>query len=194
VVQREDEPERYIMSVFIVVIPFSLILFFLRDYLLLQMGPARAPSARSRFYSVVLLASVFLVSGALSRLSDKQILHLFRAPSVTFPVVGYYAALIPFCLWLRRTDRHYRAWILAVAPNPLLAAGIALLGRLLSPPSPLYAEIIASGFIACVWIALIGASLKGTDEIRMNASDLDYSMRVAACVNAIALFLCQPIF
>jgi hypothetical protein len=194
VVRLEDEPERHTMSVFIVIIPFSLILFFLRDYLLLQMGPGRLPSVRLPLYCVVLLVSVFAVSGALSRLSNEQILHLFRAPMVALPVAGYYAVLISLCLWFRGTYRHYRAWLLAAAPNPLLATGIALLGRLIFSSSPLYAEIIGSGLIACVWIVLIGVSLRGTVEIRMDASDLDYSMRIAICVNAIALFLCKPIF
>ncbi len=85
------------MNAFIL-IPFSLSLFFLRDYFLLQMGPARLLSARLRLYALVVLASVLLVSGETSRLSDDQILHLLRAPRVAFPIVGLYAVLVPFCL------------------------------------------------------------------------------------------------
>ncbi len=81
---------------------------------------------------------------------------------------------------------------MATAPNPLLAICTALLGRLIFPSSPEWVETVGSGFMACVWIGLISLPLKGTAEVRMDASDLDFSLGVAGCVNAIALLLCQP--
>ena len=82
------------------VITFSLCLFFLRDYFLLQMGPARLLSVRLRFYAVVLLGSAFLVSGATSRLDEAQLLLLFRAPRVVLPIVALYAVPVAICLWI----------------------------------------------------------------------------------------------
>jgi hypothetical protein len=175
------------------VIPFCLNLFFLRDYFLLQMGPARLLSPRLWLYSVVLLPSVLLVSGAVALRSDEEILHLFRAPRVVLPIVGFYTLLVPVCLWIRRTDRHHRAWLLAAAPNPLLAFCFALLARTMHSSSSVYAVTASSGLLACAWIGLIGLWLKGKTEVRMDVSDLDYSIGFAGFVNVVALFLCQPI-
>ena len=175
-------------------IPFGLILFFLRDYFLLQMGPARLLSARLRRYALVVLASVLLVSGATSRLSDEEFLNLFRMPRVVLPVVGFYALFVTMGLWIRRSGRYRCAWLLAMAPNPLLAFCVALFTRLVSSSSSMYSITAGSVLAACVWIGLISVCLRGTAEGRMDASDLDFSIRVAAWVNAVALLLCQPTF
>src|SRR6202162_2586163 len=171
------------------VITFSLSLFFLRDYFLLQMGPARLLSARLRLYAAVLVASVLLVSGATSRLDDAQLLQLFSAPRVVLPMVAFYALLVPICLWIRRTDRHHRAWLLAAAPNPLLAFSIALLARVMFPSASVYAVMPSSGVLALVWIGLIAVWLGRTAGTRMDVSDLDFSIRFAGLVNSIALLL-----
>jgi hypothetical protein len=96
------------------------------------------------------------------------------------------------CLWIRRTDRHYWAWLLALAPNPILAFCLALLSRLVFSPSSVYAVIALSSIPACAWIGLLGFSLKGTDRSPMDVRDLDFSIGVAAWVNVIALLLYQP--
>jgi hypothetical protein len=169
------------------VITFSLSLFFLRDYFLLQMGPARLLSARLRLYAAVLVASVLLVSGATPRLDEAQLLQLFRAPRVVLPMVAFYALLVPICLWIRRTDRHHRAWLLATAPNPLLAFSIALLARVMFPSASVYAVMPSSGVLALVWIGLIALWLGRTAGTRMDVPDLDFSIRFAGFVNSIAL-------
>jgi predicted lysophospholipase L1 biosynthesis ABC-type transport system permease subunit len=171
------------------VITFSLCLFFLRDYFLLQMGPARLLSVRLRFYAVVLLGSAFLVSGATSRLDEAQLLLLFRAPRVVLPIVALYAVPVAICLWIQRTDRHHRAWLLATAPNPLLAFSIALLARVMFPSASVYAVMLGSGVLALVWIGLIAVWLERTAGMRMDVPDLDFSIRFAGFVNSIALLL-----
>lgn len=171
------------------VITFSLSLFLLRDYFLLQMGPARLLSARLRLYAAVLLASVLLVSGATCRLDEVQLLQLFRAPRVVLPIVAFYAFLVPICLWIRRTDRHHRAWLLATAPNPLLAFSIALLARVMFPSGSVYAVMSGSGVLALLWIGLVAVWLERTAGTRMDLPDLDFSIRFAGFVNSIALLL-----
>jgi hypothetical protein len=171
------------------VITFSLSLFFLRDYFLLQMGPARLLSARLRLYAAVLVASVLLVSGATSRLDEAQLLQLFRAPRVVLPMVAFYALLVPICLWIRRTDRHHRAWLLATAPNPLLAFSIALLAREMFPSASVYTVMSGSGALVLLWIGLIALWLERSAGTRMDIPDLDFSIRFAGFVNSIALLL-----
>jgi len=169
------------------VITFSLSLFFLRDYFLLQMGPARLFSARLRLYAAVLLASILLVSGATCRLDEVRLLQLFQTPPVILLTVAYYAVLALTCLWIRRTDRHHRAWLLATGPNPLLAFSLALFARMMSPSASVYAVMSGSGVLALLWIGLIAVWLKRTAGTRMDVPDLDFSIRFAGFVNSIAL-------
>jgi hypothetical protein len=171
------------------VIPFSLSLFFLRDYFLLRMGPTRLLSTRLRLYAIVLLAFVLLVSGATSQLGGEDLLQLFQTPRAILLIVGFYALLVPVCLWIRRTDRHHRAWLLATAPNPLLGFSIALLTRVMFPAASVYAVMAGSGFLAFVWIGLIALWLLRTAGDRMDVPDLDFSIGFAGFVNLIALLL-----
>jgi hypothetical protein len=171
------------------VIPFGLSLFFLRDYFLLRMGPTRLLSARLRLYAVVLLASVLLVSGATSQLGGEELLQLFQTPRAILPIVGFYALLVPVCLWIRRTDRHHRAWLLAAIPNPLLAFSIVLLARVMFPSASVYAVLAGSGFLAFVSIGLIALWLRTTADAHMDVPDLDFSIGFAGFVNSIALLL-----
>jgi hypothetical protein len=181
------------MNAFIV-IPFRLIVFFLRDYFLLQMGPVRLLHSRLRLYGLATLASALLVSGGTSRLSDEELLSLDRTAGVVVPITAFYALFVGECLWMRRTNRHDRVWLLAVAPNPLLAFCITLFARLVFSSSSVYVVTAASAIAACVWIGLIRSCLKGTVEASMDVSEIDFSIGIAACVNAIAVVLCAPIF
>lgn len=171
------------------VIAFSLTLFFLRDYFLLRMGPARLFSTRLRLYAVVLLASVLLVSASTSQLSGEELFRLFQTPRVILLTVAYHTVLALICLWIRRTDRHHRAWLLAVVPNPLLAFCIALLARLMFTSASVYALIAGSGFPGFVWIGLITLCLERTADAHMDVPDLDFSIGFAGFVNSIALLL-----
>jgi hypothetical protein len=176
------------------VVPFCLSLFFLRDCFLLRMGPTRLLSARLGLYAVVLLASILLVSGATSQLGGNEPLQLFQTPRAILLIVGFYALLVPVCLWIRRTDRHHRAWLLATAPNPLLAFSIALPARTMFPSASVHAVMAASGFLAFVWIGLIALWLERTAHARMDVPDLDFSIGFAGFVNSIALLLLPVAF
>jgi hypothetical protein len=171
------------------IIPFGMSLFFVRDYFLLRMGPARLLSARLRLYAAVLFGSVLLVSGATSRLGGEELFQLFQRPRVILLTVVCYTALALICLWIRRTDRHHRAWLLAVVPNPLLAFCIALLARLMFPTASVYALIAGSGLPGFIWIGSITLCLERTAGARMDVPDLDFSIGFAGFVNSIALLL-----
>ena len=185
---RDGEP---VMNAFLL-IPFTLCPFFLRDYFLLQAGPPRLLSVKLRLYALAVLTPAVLLTAATSKLSNQAFLNRLRKPSLVLPTVGLYLLLLTVCLWIRRTDRHRWAWLLALAPNPILAFCLAFVARLMFSPSSGYAATALSSVAACVWIALISMSLKGTERCPMDVRDLDFSIRVAAWANVVALLLYQP--
>jgi hypothetical protein len=188
---RRDHNDERTMNAFLL-IPFSLTPFFLRDYFLLQAGPARLLSLKLRLYALAILAPVLLVAIATSRLSDQEFCNLLRTPHLVLPVVGFYVLLLTLSLWIRRTDRHYWAWLLSLAPNPILAFCFMLLARLMFSPSSAYAASALSSVLACAWIGLVSVSLKGTEQCPMDVRDLDFAIGIAAWMNVVALLLYQP--
>ena len=173
-------------------IPFTLSPFFLRDYFLLQAGPARLLTRKLRLYALAVLCPILLLAVATSKLSNQEFINLLRKPILVLPTVALYVLLLTVCLWIRRTDRHHWAWLLALAPNPILAFCLALVARLMFSPSSVYAVIGLSSVPACAWVGLVSMSLRGTERFPMDVGDLDFSIRVAAWANVVALLLYQP--
>jgi hypothetical protein len=160
--------------------------FILRDILLLRIGPPAKLFPRSRIYAAVQVAVVVLASAATKALDTNRILQFSRSPSIVFPMMAFYATLAYLCFWVRRTDRHDRAWLMAVIPNPMLVVGVTVIARFVVPEWWPNARIGAPTLLACLWVGVVGFSLKGNNE-RQDVSDLDSSLGVAGLVNSIVL-------
>ena len=167
------------------IVPFILLSFALRDFLLLKMGPPGRVVARLRLYSIVLLSSIALFSGATCFVRTDRIMERLLSFSVVFAFVGFYGALLAVCLWVRRTNRHHLAWLLAVAPNPLLVVALALLARLAFPQDPGYAAIIPAVLFMALWIAFIHLSVRRTGLL--DVLEFDFSLGFAGLVSCVAL-------
>src|ERR1700724_1532665 len=74
----------------LMLIPFILCFFLLRDFLLLKMGPPSKVLARLRVYAGVLLVSELLFSVATSPLTTERFLQLARSPRVILPLALFY--------------------------------------------------------------------------------------------------------
>jgi hypothetical protein len=171
-------------------IPVFLVFFVLRDILLLRIGPPAKLFPRFRIYAAVQLTVVVLASVATNALDTNRILLFSRSPSIVLSVMAFYAALAALCLLVRRTDRHHRAWLLAVIPNPMLALGVTVIARCMVPEWWPKAGIVTPTLLACLWIGIVGLSLKGKNEL-LDVSELDSSLGVAGLVNSVA-FLALP--
>jgi hypothetical protein len=85
-------------------------------------------------------------------------------------------------IWLRKTDRHNFAWLIAAVPNPLLTA---VLQALFSQQDP---AIGAIG-LACLWIGLMALSLEYFGRGLLDVPDLDYTLTFTALLNSAALVM-----
>jgi hypothetical protein len=160
--------------------------FLLRDILLLKIGPSAKLFPRLKLYAAVQLTVVVLASAATNTLDTNRILRLSRSPGIVLPIMAFYAALAALCFWVRRTDRHDRAWLMAVIPNPVFVLGVTVIARLIVPEGWPKAGIVAPILLACLCIGVVGFSLTGSKE-RQEVSELDSSLGVAGLVNSIAL-------
>jgi hypothetical protein len=167
-------------------IPVILGFFLLRDILLLKIGPSAKIFPRLRIYAATQLISVALASAATHDLDSAHLLQFSTSPRIVFPIMMFYAGLAALCFWVRRTDRHHRAWLMAAVPNPVLVLGVMVVARFATAGWLHNSAIFAPSLLACLWIGVVGFALRGSDE-RRDVSELDYSLGVAALVNSIAL-------
>ena len=130
----------------VILISFVLPTFFVRDWLLLRMGPAATIVARLREYAFVLLASIVLFSAITFSAGTGRLLEIVLSPSVTLPVVLLYCVLLAVCIWIRRTERHQVAWRIALFPNPLLVLAIATLARFILPRASVFGAVVITPF------------------------------------------------
>jgi FtsH-binding integral membrane protein len=166
-------------------IPIFLGFFLLRDILLLRIGPSAKLSPRFRIYAIVQLISVALASAAAVSYGDR-VLQYLKAARFAFLIAIFYAVLAALCFWFRRTDRHSRAWQICLVPNPLLILGVSIIAHFAGPSRSPCAELATPLVIACLWVGLVGFSLRAIRE-QSDVSELDYSLGVAGFVNSIAL-------
>jgi hypothetical protein len=173
----------------LILISFVLPVFFTRDWLLLRMGPAATTVARLRPYGVVLLLSMVLLSSLTFSARTDKLLEIVFAPSVTLAVVLLYGVLLAGGIWIRRTDRHQVAWLIAIVPNPVLIGAIAVLARTLLPEASQLATVLGSTLLMSLWIGLIGFSVWEARNAPLDVPDLDFSINLAGLVNSAVLML-----
>jgi len=173
----------------VILISFVLPVFFVRDWLLLRMGPVATVVARLRQYALVLLVSIILFSAATFTVGTERVLEIVLSPSVTLPVVLLYSVLLAVCIWIRRTDRHQIAWRIALFPNPILVLAIAMLARFVLPRLPALGTVVVAPLMAFLWTGLIGLSVWKARNTPLDVPDLNFSLNLAGYVNSAVLML-----
>ena len=161
-------------------IPLILPIFFTRDFFLLRMGPRSKRSIRLGAYSLILLATVISVP-AFSSVERASLEPLMAA------IMCLYAALGFLSILARKTNRHDLAWLLAAAPNPVLALGLSRIVTIVLPRGLSGAFLAGTVVAACIWIALTACCVKRADHTPMKLPDLDFSLTIAAVVNSAAM-------
>jgi hypothetical protein len=158
---------------------FMLPVFFGRDFFLLRMGPRFRTAKRLRIYGLVLAASATLFPAFWRAGLDRAVL----------PMIVIYGTLCAISVWIRKTDRHNLAWLIAAAPNPVLVLGLAMLVQPGLAQGSAQASVPGPILAACVWIGLMTFCVKQVEDTPMDVTDLDLAVVIAAVVNSAALLI-----
>ncbi|HEY4359580.1 MAG TPA: hypothetical protein VGN17_01360 [Bryobacteraceae bacterium] len=161
--------------------------FVVRDFLLLRMGPDARIVRRLLAYAIVTFTSASIVLVTTRSLGVDGLLQLLRTPGITLVSALFYGGLLALCLWIRQTDRHHFAWLIAVIPNPLLVLALVVHTRLILEPTSASAATLSATWPVWLWIGTITFAVIGTRSIRLGLKDLDGSLYIAAFVNSVAL-------
>jgi len=164
-----------------------MVLFWLRDYMSLRMGPCRRAILRSAAYGIaVVLTAVFIWKMALI-IGLANFPQWLQSPRVLLLLVGVHmAASIP-SIWVRQTQNYQWMWVTALLPAPVVWL-LLLQAILVSEPSLEVAAVQFSFFsIALLWAASMVVVIFRSRYILVPLEDLDFAVLFGSVSHGLAL-------
>jgi len=164
-----------------------MVLFWLRDYMSLRMGPSRTAILRSVAYGIaVVLTAVFIWRIALT-IGLAHFPQWLQSPRVLllFGVV-HLAASTP-SIWVRQTQNYHWMWVTALLPAPVVWL-LLLQAILVSEPSLEIAAVQFSFFsFALLWAASMVVVIFRSRYMLVPPDDLDFAVLFGSVSHGLAL-------
>lgn len=155
------------------------IVFCVRDFCLLQTGPANDFRKHARWYaaSVLLTTAIFCLARALA--GPAQVRNIVLSPAFLGAAIAGHLLATAACIWLGRSGLHASGWVLALVPVP--ASWIFLV----MTANSVYAVVAGTA----AWVCLIAVAARLDRRETVTADDLDFSLRFAGWSNSMAVCL-----
>jgi hypothetical protein len=173
----------------IVLAAAAFILFWLRDYSVLRMGPPRRITLRLSVYVISIALTAMLVWLVAVRDGSFLFGHINQSFRLVFALASWQVAATAACLSLGSTKRYDLAWLAAVIPAPAfwtLSARIAFgSGNTQAEPwsSFAYCAVFAS------WVLLMALTLLRRRPADMPPDELDFAVDMAGWSNCVGIGL-----
>lgn len=167
----------------ILVAASAIILFWLRDYWLLQVGPARSIAWRLWIYAGLVSAAGLLIWMLAWTQNTARFISAIESPPWLIGLFAYHSIAAGVCFWMKRTERYHLAWLAAMVPAP---AAWILFARVLFSTNertddPTKAAIVTA--VAVLWILPIALAVLRGHRLEMGIEDLDYVLSFAGWIN-----------
>ena len=162
-----------------------LLLFWCRDYLILRMGPLLRTRARVGLYAGVVAGTTALLSVVAWRVGSSAVSRFIWSLPVLVSLIALHIAGGILCLWLKRSDRYYRVWLVALIPTPV--AWFFFAGGVIS--RDFAARSFVVWLICALWIAAMFALVARTRRIEMPADELDFAVSLTGYSNFLGSFI-----
>lgn len=160
----------------------AFLLFWLRDYWLLQLGRPACIMRRFRIYAALVFTAAILAWLLARSQSPDQFFSTVGSARSLIALFAFHAVAAAACFWLRRTGRHHLAWLAAMIPAPaawiLLAETILLATRM----NEIGRRSLVCG-VAALWIAPMAFWLSRGEHSGMRLEDQDYVVNFAGWTN-----------
>jgi hypothetical protein len=167
----------------LIVTAAALMLFWLRDYWLLQLGPARSVVWRVWVYAGFVSITGLLVWILASTRSSPQFIRHIESLPWMIGLFAFHSIAAVACFWMKRTGYYQLAWLAAMIPAPV---AWILLARVLSttdegPSDP--AKGIMICVVAALWVLPILLAVLRGHRLEMGIDELDYVLGFAGWIN-----------
>jgi hypothetical protein len=167
----------------ILVTAAAFLLFWLRDYWLLQLGPARSVARRAWIYAALVSMAGLLIWALASTHKTAQFIGDIESPPWLVGLFAFHSIAAVACFWMKRTERYDRAWLAAVVPAPV---AWVLFARVVFTANDTIAEAVKGAAILVVASLLIApilvAVLRG-NRLDRGLDELDYVLGFAGWTN-----------
>jgi hypothetical protein len=167
----------------ILVTASAFLLFWLRDYWLLQLGPSRTVARRVRIYAVLVSIAGLLVWVLAATHNAAQLISDIQSPPWLIGLFAFHSVAAVACFWMKSTGRYQLAWLAAMVPAPVawvLFARVVLTANdtISGPVKGAVILAVASLLIAPILLAV----LRG-HRLEMGVEELDYVLGFAGWTN-----------
>jgi hypothetical protein len=167
----------------ILVTAAAFLLFWLRDYWTLQLGPARSVTRRVWIYAGLVSMAGLLVWVLASTHNTAQFISDIESPPWLIGLFAFHSIAAVACFWMKWTGRYQLAWLAAMVPAPV---AWVLFARVLFTANDTIAEPVKGAVILVVASLLIApillAVLRG-QRLEMGFGELDYVLGFAGWTN-----------
>ncbi len=161
----------------------AFILFWLRDYWLLQLGPPRRVAWRVWVYAGLVSLAGLVVWVLGSEQNTEQFISNIESPPWLIGLFAFHLIAAVACFWMKRTGRYDLAWLAALVPAPV---AWVLFARVLFTANDTIVGPVKGGVVLEVAFLLIApillAVLRG-QRLEMGFGELDYVLGFAGWTN-----------
>ena len=167
----------------ILVTAAAFLLFWLRDYWLLQLGPSRSVARRVWIYAALVSMAGLLIWALASTQNTAQFISDIESPPWLIGLFAFHSIAAVACFWMKRTERYDLAWLAAMVPAPV---AWVLFARVVFTANDTLAEPVKGAVILVVASLLIApillAVLRG-HRLDIGLDELDYVLGFAGWTN-----------
>ena len=144
----------------ILVTAAAFLLFWLRDYWVLQLGPLRSVARRVWIYAALVSMAGLLVWVLASTHKTAQFIGDIESPPCLVALFAFHSIAAVACFWMKRTERYDLAWLAAMVPAPVawvLFARVVFTANdaITEPTKGAVILVVASLLIAPVLLAVL---------------------------------------
>ncbi len=167
----------------ILVTAAAFLLFWLRDYWLLQLGPSRNVARRVWIYAALVSMAGLLIWALASTHKTAQFIGDIESPPWLVGLFAFHSIAAVACFWMKRTERYDLAWLAAMVPAPV---AWVLFARVVFTANDTIAEPLKGTVILVVAALLIApvllTVLRG-HRLDIGLDELDYVLGFAGWTN-----------
>ena len=151
------------------------VLFWLRDYWLLQLGPRRKVYFRIALHVLLVVFAASWIATDLDHL-----VPVFRSTVFLLLLFGFHSALAWYCFWIRRTSQYNLVRLVAALPAPTLWV---LMAQTIATAETASARSRLTLILGTVWVLSMAVMVSRAIKIQLDADAIEYIVNFAGWVN-----------
>ena len=167
----------------ILVTASAFLLFWLRDYWLLRLGPSRSVARRMWIYAALVSMAGLLIWVLASTHKAAQFIGDIESPPWLVGLFAFHSIAAVACFWMKRTGRYDLGWLTAMVPAPV---AWVLFARVVFTANDTIAESVKGAAIlvvTCLLIAPILLAVLRGHRLVVGLDELDYLLGFAGWTN-----------